>query len=32
MKKSMSSTKVLIHRARKTLEKLVREESEKYEG
>ena len=32
MKKSMASTKVLIHRARKALEKSIREESEKYEG
>lgn len=32
LKKSQSSTKVLIHRARKELEKLIRKESEKYEG
>lgn len=32
LKKSPTNTKVLIHRARKSLEKLVREEREKYEG
>ena len=32
MKKSLGNTKVLIHRARKALDKLIREESEIYEG